>query len=174
MIVWKFNEDTTEFDRVLPAEIEADPDAAYVIREADGTLRLHAGGGVEIVRDETLTLAGVEFNQEQFDPELNLQLARTEMAPSYRIMPPFMALTTHKHWSIVAQSQRIVGGLPSRDAAERLLALMYEMTKKGIFEQVLDTIGADNSQAPFTAGEIELAYRLFQERTEPGATGGQP
>lgn len=184
MIVWKFNENTTEFDRVLPAEIEADPDAAYVIREADGMLRLHAGGGVEIVRDETLTLAGVEFNQEQFDPELNvsnaethsamaatdeitrLHLARTEMAPSYRIMPPFMALTTHKHWSIVAQSQRIVGGLPSRDAAERVLALMYEMTKKGILEQVLDTIGADNSQAPFTAGEIELAYRLFQERTE--------
>lgn len=68
MIVWKFNENSTEFDRVLPAEIEADPDAAYVIREADGTLRLHVGGGVEVVRDETLTLAGVEFNREQFDP----------------------------------------------------------------------------------------------------------
>ena len=68
MIVWKFNEDTTEFDRVLPAEIEADPEGVYVTREQDGTLRLRAGGGVEVVRDETLTLAGVEFNREQFDP----------------------------------------------------------------------------------------------------------
>ena len=68
MIVWKFNEDTTEFDRVLPVEIEADPDGVYVTREQDGTLRLRAGGGVEVVRDETLTLAGVEFNREQFDP----------------------------------------------------------------------------------------------------------
>ena len=68
MIVWKFNEDTTEFDRVLPAEIEADTDGVYVTREQDGTRRLRAGGGVEVVRDETLTLGGVEFNREQFDP----------------------------------------------------------------------------------------------------------
>jgi len=68
MIVWKFNEDTTEFDRVFPVEIEADPDGVYVTREQDGTFRLRAGGGVEVVRDETLTLAGVEFNREQFDP----------------------------------------------------------------------------------------------------------
>jgi hypothetical protein len=33
MIVWKFNEDTTEFDRVLPAEIEADPEGVFVTRE---------------------------------------------------------------------------------------------------------------------------------------------
>ena len=68
MIVWKFNEDTTEFDRVLLVEIEADPDGVYVTREADGTLRLRAGGGVEVVQGETLSLAGVEFNREQFDP----------------------------------------------------------------------------------------------------------
>lgn len=71
MIVWKFDENTTEFDRVLPAEIEADPEGVYVTREQDGTLRLRAGGGVEVVRDETLTLAGVEFNLEDFDPELD-------------------------------------------------------------------------------------------------------
>jgi hypothetical protein len=58
MIVWKFDENTTEFDRVLPIEIEADP---------DGTLLLRAGGGVEVVQGETLTLAGVEFNREQFE-----------------------------------------------------------------------------------------------------------
>lgn len=68
MIVWKFDENTTEFDRVLPAEIEADPEGVYVTREQDGTLRLRAGGGVEVVRGETLTLAGVEINREQFDP----------------------------------------------------------------------------------------------------------
>ncbi|MDH6160341.1 hypothetical protein [Janthinobacterium sp. CG_23.4] len=68
MIVWKFDENTTEFDRVLPIEIEADPDGVYVTREPDGTLRLRAGGGVEVVRGEKLVLAGVEFDREQFDP----------------------------------------------------------------------------------------------------------
>jgi hypothetical protein len=68
MIVWKFNEDTTEFDRVLPAEIKTDPEGVYVTREQDGTFRLHASGGVEVMHDETLTLAGVEFNREQFEP----------------------------------------------------------------------------------------------------------
>jgi hypothetical protein len=67
MIVWKFDENTTEFDRVLPIEIEADPDGVYVTREEDGTLLLRAGGGVEVVQGETLTLAGVEFNREQFE-----------------------------------------------------------------------------------------------------------
>lgn len=71
MIAWKFNEDTTEFDRVLPVEIEADPDGTYVTREADGTLRLRAGGEVEVVRGEKLVLAGVEFNREQFSTELD-------------------------------------------------------------------------------------------------------
>ena len=67
MYVWKLDEDRVQFNRVLPAEIEADPEGVYVTREQDGTLRLRAGGGVEIVRDETLTLAGVEFNREDFE-----------------------------------------------------------------------------------------------------------
>lgn len=67
MIVWKFDENTTEFDRVLPAEIEADPDGTYVTREPDGTLRLRAGGGVEVVRGEKMVLAGVEFDLEGFE-----------------------------------------------------------------------------------------------------------
>jgi hypothetical protein len=67
MIVWKFNENTTEFDRVLPTEIEADPDGIYVTREPDDTLLLRTDVGVEVVRDETLVIAGVEFNREDFE-----------------------------------------------------------------------------------------------------------
>jgi hypothetical protein len=67
MIVWKFDENTTEFDRVLPTEIEADPEGVYVTREGDGTLLLRAGGGVEVVRGEKLVLAGVEFDREGFE-----------------------------------------------------------------------------------------------------------
>lgn len=68
MYVWKLNEDTTEFDRVLPAEIEADADGFYVVCHDGGRLTTRSDGAERPLNDETLTIAGCTFDVEQFNP----------------------------------------------------------------------------------------------------------
>ncbi|TMW74673.1 hypothetical protein FG147_06515 [Thauera sp. UPWRP] len=72
MRVWKFDESQADFRPVTAGEIEADPDALYIIQRGDDVLVRDAGE--ERTMPERLVVAGVPFDREQFEGP---HLART-------------------------------------------------------------------------------------------------
>ena len=44
MMLWRFDEDRADFRPALPGEIEADPDAHYVIQRGDVLIVMLGGG----------------------------------------------------------------------------------------------------------------------------------
>lgn len=75
MYVWKLDEDRIEFDRVLPAMLQTDPDGCYVVQRDDGTLLLRSGGAADETIGDRLLLCGVEFDLDEFDPMRELTTA---------------------------------------------------------------------------------------------------
>ena len=64
MMLWRFDEDRADFRPALPGEIEADPDALYVIQRGD--VLMVREDGRERPMPERLDVAGVMFDREQF------------------------------------------------------------------------------------------------------------
>ena len=65
----KFNENSTRFDLAQLAEIKADRDDFYVVRDDCGSLTTRSDGTERVLhRDETLMVAGCAVDVEQFTP----------------------------------------------------------------------------------------------------------
>ncbi|EFH9501841.1 hypothetical protein GA347_25440 [Escherichia coli] len=76
MNVWRFDENRADFRPAAPGEIEADPDALYIIQRGD--VLMVREGGHERPMPERLDVAGVMFDREQFEGNHTLSL-RAEM-----------------------------------------------------------------------------------------------
>ena len=61
---WRYDENRADFRPALPGEIEADPDALYIIQRGD-VLMVHEDGN-ERPMPEQLDVAGVMFDRDQF------------------------------------------------------------------------------------------------------------
>lgn len=68
MNVWCFDEDRADFRPALPGEIEADPDALYIIQRGD--VLIVREDGHERPMPERLDVAGVMFDREQFEGQI--------------------------------------------------------------------------------------------------------
>ena len=68
MMLWRFDEDRADFRPALPGEIEADPDALYVIQRGD--VLMVREDGRERRMPERLDVAGVMFDREQFTGQI--------------------------------------------------------------------------------------------------------
>jgi len=66
--VWCFDEDRADFRPALPGEIEADPDALYIIQRGD--VLIVREDGHERPMPERLDVAGVMFDREQFEGQI--------------------------------------------------------------------------------------------------------
>ena len=67
-MLWRFDEDRADFRPALPGEIEADPDALYVIQRGD--VLMVREDGRERRMPERLDVAGVMFDREQFTGQI--------------------------------------------------------------------------------------------------------
>ncbi|EGW8312206.1 hypothetical protein JE842_002787 [Escherichia coli] len=76
MSVWRFDESRADFRPAAPGEIEADPDALYIIQRGD--VLMVREDGHERPMPERLDVAGVMFDREQFEGNHTLSL-RAEM-----------------------------------------------------------------------------------------------
>lgn len=73
---WRYDENRADFRPALPGEIEADPDALYIVQRGD--VLMVREDGHERPMPERLEVAGVTFNWEQFEGTHPLSL-RAEM-----------------------------------------------------------------------------------------------
>ena len=73
---WRFDENRADFRPAAPGEIEADPDALYIIQRGD--VLMVREDGHERPMPERLEVAGVTFDREQFEGTHPLSL-RAEM-----------------------------------------------------------------------------------------------
>ena len=73
---WRYDENRADFRPALPGEIEADPDALYIIQRGD--VLMVREEGQERPMPERLEVAGVTFDREQFEGTHPLPL-RAEM-----------------------------------------------------------------------------------------------
>ena len=72
MSIWIFDENRADFRPALPGEIEADPDALYIIQRGD--VLIVREDGHERPMPERLDVAGVMFDRESFEGAYHLQL----------------------------------------------------------------------------------------------------
>ena len=73
---WRYDENRADFRPAAPGEIEADPDALYIIQRGD--VLMVREDGHERPMPERLEVAGVTFDREQFEGTHPLSL-RAEM-----------------------------------------------------------------------------------------------
>ena len=73
---WRYDENRADFRPALPGEIEADPDALYIVQRGD--VLMVREEGQERPMPERLEVAGVTFGREQFEGTHPLSL-RAEM-----------------------------------------------------------------------------------------------
>ncbi len=73
---WRFDENRADFRPAAPGEIEADPDALYIVQRGD--VLMVREDGHERPMPERLEVAGVTFDREQFEGTHPLSL-RAEM-----------------------------------------------------------------------------------------------
>jgi len=66
MALWRFDEDRADFRPAAPGEIEADPCGLYILWRGDEVMVRE--DGIERPMPERLTVAGVPFDREQFEP----------------------------------------------------------------------------------------------------------
>lgn len=65
MMQWRYDENRADFRPALPGEIEADPDALYIVQRGD--VLMVREDGHERPMPERLDVAGVMFDREQFE-----------------------------------------------------------------------------------------------------------
>ena len=61
---WRYDENRADFRPALPGEIEADPDALYIVQRGD--VLMVREDGHERPMPERMDVAGVMFDREQF------------------------------------------------------------------------------------------------------------
>ena len=74
---WRYDENRADFRPALPGEIEADPDALYIIQRGD--VLMVREDGHERPMPERLEVAGVTFDREQFEGSAHPLSLRAEM-----------------------------------------------------------------------------------------------
>ena len=65
MMQWRYDENRADFCPALPGEMEADPDALYIVQRGD--VLMVREDGHERPMPERLEVAGVMFDREQFE-----------------------------------------------------------------------------------------------------------
>ena len=74
---WRYDENRADFRPALPGEIEADPDALYIVQRGD-VLTVREDGH-ERLMPERLDVAGQMFDREQFEGSAHPLPLRAEM-----------------------------------------------------------------------------------------------
>lgn len=77
MMRWRYDENRADFRPAAPGEIEADPDALYIIQRGD--VLMVREDGQERPMPERLEVAGVTFDREQFEGSGHPLPLRAEM-----------------------------------------------------------------------------------------------
>ena len=103
---WRYDENRADFRPALPGEIEADPDALYIIQRGD--VLMVREEGQERPMPERLEVAGVTFDREQFEG--------TRPA-----CPPLIPNET----TVAAMREARTGNLKSYDSVDALMADLH-------------------------------------------------
>lgn len=108
---WRYDENRADFRPALPGEIEADPDALYIVQRGD--VLMVREDGHERPMPERLDVAGVMFDREQFaaviQNETTMREARTGNLKSFDSVGALMADLQHAPEGGVPRDEFIEG-----------------------------------------------------------------